>query len=104
MENHKQIDISAESTILIFIANIERAGYQADAFAEVQNMISHRNFPRIVTVENDTRFDNITYHDEKNLKEHRVAVIKVPRVDEEFSFFLNLFVLDNFIAHLKTRA
>ena len=59
LENHKHIDISAESNIIIFIANIHTQGYQNDAFSEIQKIISHNNVPIIITNLEDNRFSNL---------------------------------------------
>ena len=47
LENHKHIDISAESAVIVFIANIWKKGYQADAYSEIEKMVSHENIPII---------------------------------------------------------
>lgn len=103
LENHKHIDISAESCLLVFIANIDRAGYQSDAFSEIQKMLSHNNHPIIITNENDDRFDKMFITEEEENITKKIDVIKVPKVSEEFIFFLNSVILDLFLNELKLR-
>mgnify|MGYP001388946916 CR=1 FL=1 len=72
LENHKHIDISAESAVIVFIANIWKKGYQEDAFSEIDKLISHNNIPIIITNSFDNRFD-----------ETDMYVIKIPCVARE---------------------
>ena len=104
LENHKHIDISAESSILVFISNIWFEGYQDDAFSEIEKMISHNNMPIIFTNEADNRYDKIKLSiqniTQKNYK-ISLPVIKIPNVDENISHYLNLFILNYFINKMK---
>ena len=95
LENHKHIDISAESSLFIFILNIHRRGYQDDAFSEIEKIISHNNFPIVVTNENDQRFNNqylsLKKLDGKSRK--KLPIIFIPLVDELYSFPISLILL-----------
>ena len=104
MENHKHIDISAESAILIFIANIWSKVYQSDIKAEIDKLISHNNTPIIITNEGDTRFDDmrIIIKYTANVNEERpIPLIKIPIVEELLAFPLNELVADMFIKELN---
>ena len=57
LENHKHIDISAESAVIVFIDNIWKKGYQADAYSEIEKMVSHENIPIIITNLGENRYD-----------------------------------------------
>lgn len=80
LENHKHIDISAESGLLIFLGNIFDYAYQADAFSEIEKMLSHNNFPIIFTNINDNRFDQLKVKFNKN-KSMLIPVIKLPVIN-----------------------
>lgn len=106
LENHKHIDISAESVILVFLSNIRRPGYAEDALAEVEKIISHNNFPIIITDFDDTRYDNLkikdkTYHSEERYIQ--VPVIKIPRSNELNSFISSLLFTQEFILMIKKK-
>ena len=96
LENHKHIDISAESNLIIFIANIRRKGYQSDALSEIQKIISHNNVPIIITSEDDNRFDQLyTYN------RMRLTVIKIPIVPEILNSYLNMLIINRIMKKLK---
>jgi glutamine---fructose-6-phosphate transaminase (isomerizing) len=103
LENHKHIDISAESSILVFIGNIWKHGYQEDAFSEIEKMIAHNNLPIIITSDNDDRFDSLVINslniasDSLNIN---VPVIKIPKLESQFSFALNVLLVHLFTAQL----
>ena len=96
LENHKHIDISAESTLIIFISNINRPGYQSDALAEIHKIISHNNIPIIITNESDNRFDEIILSNKS-----KINVIKIPELSESFNPLINIFIINKFIKSLK---
>tara|TARA_B100001027_G_C16267435_1_gene332995 strand:+ start:496 stop:4254 length:3759 start_codon:yes stop_codon:yes gene_type:complete len=100
LENHKHIDISAESCLLVFLTNIERPGYQNDAYSEIQKMISHSNLPIIITNSDDDRFDNIHLDNSERLNKNSL-IIKIPKISEEFTFFSNFLILEKFLSFLK---
>ena len=104
LENHKHIDISAESSLLIFVSNIFRSGYQSDAYAEIEKLTSHNNVPIIITNIGDTRFDKfyIDIEDRNGVKNNlSVPVIKIPKIDEQFSYTANVLVVEKFIQFMK---
>ena len=96
LENHKHIDISAESTIVVFISNINRPGYQNDALSEIHKIISRNNIPIIITNNSDNRFDEIILPNKS-----KINVIKIPELSEPFSPYLNIFIINKFIKFLK---
>ena len=96
LENHKHIDISAESNIIIFIANIKTPGYQNDAYSEIEKIISHNNVPIIITNLEDDRFEHLRSFDNKKIK-----LIKLPTLPENCNFFVNIFVISQIIHKLK---
>ena len=104
LENHKHIDISAESSLFIFILNIHRRGYQDDAFSEIEKIISHNNFPIVVTNENDQRFNN-QYLSLKKLDgkkvEKKLPIIFIPLVDELYSFPISLILFDKILLRIN---
>ena len=105
LENHKHIDMSAESAILVFISGIWKHGYQEDALSEMKKMLAHNSLPIIVTEVNDNRFDNFSVlvaEGSGETKEVGVPVIKLPRVSLKFSYPLNVLLLDKITKALKT--
>ncbi len=104
LENHKHIDMSAESSIIVFISNIWKHGYQEDAFAEIEKLISHNSLPIIVTNEGDDRFDNFSMLAEEsfdNFINMPVPTIKLPKIEQQFSFALNVCIIERFIKEMK---
>ena len=104
LENHKHIDMSAESSIIVFISNIWKHGYQEDAFAEIEKLISHNSLPIIITNEGDDRFDNFSMLIEEsfdNFTNKPVPTIKLPKIEQQFSFVLNVCVVEKFIQNIK---
>ncbi len=103
LENHKHIDISAESSLFIFILNIHRKGYQDDAFSEIEKIISHSNFPIVITNEDDQRFNN-QYLSIKNLDgkkvEKKLPIIFIPKINEVYSFPISSILLDKILFHI----
>ncbi len=105
LENHKHIDMSAESSIIVFISNIWKHGYQEDAFAEIEKLISHNSLPIIVTNENDSRFDNFSLLIEEsyeNFSNLPIPIIKLPKIEQQFSFSLNVYLIEKLILEMKT--
>ena len=104
LENHKHIDMSAESAILVFISGIWKHGYQEDALSEIKKMLSHNSLPIIVTEINDNRFDNFSVlvsEMNSKTKEVGVPVIKLPKAPLNFSYPLNVILLDRISEKLK---
>ena len=104
LENHKHIDMSAESAILVFITGIWKHGYQEDALSEIKKMLSHNTLTIVVTEINDNRFDNFSVRiSEMNgkIKEVGVPVIKLPKAALNFSYPLNVILLDRISEKLK---
>jgi len=104
LENHKHIDISAESAVIVFIANIWKKGYQADAYSEIEKMVSHENIPIIITNIGENRYDSMEM--EIDLGEGikriiNVPVIKMPKIDEELSFPLNFLLVNKMLNQLE---
>jgi hypothetical protein len=104
LENHKHIDISAESAVIIFIANIWKKGYQSDAFSEIEKMVSHENIPIIITNIGDNRYDGMEMEIDLGSGQKRiinVPVIKMPKIDEELSFPLNVLLINKMLNQLE---
>ena len=105
MENHKHVDISAEGAILTFIANIWRQGYQSDVKPELEKLVSHNNVPIIVTNIGDQRFDNmrmtINYSFGYSI-ERVVPIIRLPKLEEIYTFPLNVLLVNKFIDEIRT--
>ena len=104
LENHKHIDMSAESAILVFISGIWKHGYQEDTLSELRKMLAHNSLPIILTDLNDNRFDNysvLVVHGNGETKEVGVPVIKLPRVSLQYSYPLNVRLLDKITEALK---
>jgi len=104
LENHKHIDISAESAAIVFIANIWRHGYQHDALSEIEKLVSHDNIPIIVTNIGDTRFDDVQMkvnYGAGNTKLISIPIVKVPNLNEAYTFPLNVLLIEKFIRALK---
>ena len=91
IENHKHIDISSESLVVIFSSNIYRSGFQKDVLAETKKFIAHNNHPFIFTNINNHHFD------EFKKKKKNIKIIKLPKVHEIYSLSIFEFYFDNFI-------
>jgi glucosamine 6-phosphate synthetase-like amidotransferase/phosphosugar isomerase protein len=104
LENHKHIDISAESAVIVFIANIWKKGYQADAYSEIEKMVSHENIPIIITNLDEIRYDGMEMEIDLGEGKKRiinVPVIKMPKIDEELSFPLNVLLINKILNQLE---
>ena len=104
LENHKHIDISAESAVIVFIANIWKKGYQADAYSEIEKMVSHENIPIIITNLGENRYDEMEMEIDLGRGQKRiinVPVIKMPKIDEELSFPLNVLLINKMLNQLE---
>jgi glucosamine--fructose-6-phosphate aminotransferase (isomerizing) len=104
LENHKHIDMSAESAILVFISGIWKHGYQEDALSEIKKMLSHNTLPVVVTEINDNRFDDFSVlvtEINGKIKEVGIPVIKLPKTSLNFSYPLNVILLDRISEKLK---
>ena len=104
LENHKHIDMSAESGILTFISNLWKHGYQEDALSEIEKMLAHNTLPIIFTNLGDQRFDNFFYteinHDNQT-QNVSVPVIKLPAVMDTYAFALNILVVCKFTQRIR---
>ena len=104
LENHKHIDMSAESAVLTLIANIWKPGYQQDAQSEIEKMLAHSALPIVLTNVGDMRFDaqNFSTFEPNGKKSFlQVPIVKIPSVSELFSFPLHKFVLASFVNELE---
>jgi len=104
LENHKHIDISAEAAIIAFIANIWRQGYQSDIKPEIDKLVSHNNVPIIITNIGDQRFDNMRMKINYSVKhkiERIIPIIRIPKLEEMYTFPLNILFINKFIDELK---
>ena len=106
LENHKHIDISAESAIIVFVSNIRRPGYQEDAFSEIEKIISHENLPIIVTDDSDFKYDNLKFKNKSFSNEEKfsiIPVVKIPRSNEHHSFISSIIFVNEFIRLIKRK-
>jgi glucosamine 6-phosphate synthetase-like amidotransferase/phosphosugar isomerase protein len=87
LENHKHIDMSAESALLVFANNIKSHGYQDDVVSEVSKMVAHKNKVLLVV-------DNRANCYEK-LRSINCAVIYLSPIDHFFGAFINLYLFQN---------
>ena len=104
LENHQHIDMSAEASLLVFITGIWKHGYQEDAISEIKKMIAHNSLSIIITNEDDDRFDSFSLEilDENDeLKDMSVPTIKLPRVSLEYTYPLNVFLLEKITNNMK---
>jgi len=104
LENHKHIDMSAESAILVFISGIWKHGYQEDALSEIKKMLAHNSLPIIITEINDHRFDKFSVliaDASGQMKETGVPVIKLPKISLKLSYPLNVVIMDKITTELK---
>lgn len=104
LENHKHIDISAESACIIFIANIWRQSYQNDVMSEVDKLVSHENIPIIITNFDDNRFDDINM--KVNIGNGKIEIIslpiiRLPYIHESVAFPINVFLVERLVDSLK---
>jgi hypothetical protein len=105
LENHKHIDMSAESAILIFISGIWKNGYQKDAKSEIEKMLSHNGLPIILTDLNDHRFDDffLSVKDESGEKNSvSLPTIKLPSVPLQYAYPLNVFLLNKIVKTMRS--
>ena len=93
IENHKHIDISSESLVLVFASNIDRKGFQRDVYSELEKFISHKNEPIIFTNLNNNIFDNLDL--KNNIIQKRI--FKLPTVPEVYSLSIFDFFFEKFI-------
>lgn len=105
LENHKHIDMSAEAAILVFIAGISDRGYQEDALSEIKKMLAHNSLPIIFTSLGDLRFENFSTEIEdfenKLIKSISIPVIKIPRIDINYSYPLYVLLISMFLDTIK---
>jgi glutamine---fructose-6-phosphate transaminase (isomerizing) len=104
LENHKHIDMSAESAVIVFISNIFKRGYQEDAFSEIEKLVSHNNLPILITNIGDNRFDNFSVlvnERSERATNLSVPVIKIPTVGQQYSYVVNVLIIEIFIKKIK---
>ena len=92
--------MSAESAIVVFISNISKKSYQEDAFSEIEKLVSHNNLPILITNIGDNRFDNFSVlvnERSERATNLSVPVIKVPTVGQQYSYVVNVLIIEIFI-------
>ena len=77
IENHKHIDISSESTLIILLSNITNKSYIDDAYSEIEKFIAHNNSSFLI--ENKCN-NNLT-------KLRKVDILYTPQVIKEIGIF-----------------
>ena len=103
LENHKHIDMSAESGVLVFLANIWNGGYQKDAFSEIKKMLSHDTLPIIFTTLDDCRFDGLTYNylgDDLMKAQGAIPIVKIPPLLDMFLYPMHVRLVEKFTMRL----
>jgi glucosamine 6-phosphate synthetase-like amidotransferase/phosphosugar isomerase protein len=94
IENHKHIDISSESLLIVLGSNIYRSGFQNDIYFEIEKFLAHDNKTLIFTNIGNNIFDHIGegFNNNKLSK-----IIKMPLVEEIYSPSLFDFYFSNFV-------
>ena len=75
-----------------------------DVYSELEKIVSHNNAPILITNLDDFRFDNmnIQSEDENQRKQKRgIPIIKIPKINEQYSFTINVLLVEIFIAKTK---
>jgi len=88
LENHKHIDMSAESKLLVFANNIKSHGYQDDVSSEVSKMVAHKNKVLLVVDNNANCYEK--------LSSINCSVIYLSPIDHFFGAFKNLYLFQNY--------
>ena len=89
---------------VIFVANIWKRGYQDDAIAEVEKIVSHNGMPLVVTNYEDMRYDNLScaFTDQDGVsKTSQIPVIKLPAVEDTFLLPLHISFVIRFVERLR---
>ncbi len=90
LENHKHIDISSESKLIILIGNIKNDFYHKDAYAEILKFLAHKN-DCFIFIDDDNKkiYENIN-HARLNFCTH-------DKIDEDFSFIFYLLLFERYL-------
>ena len=94
IENHKHIDISSESLLIVLGSNIYRSGFQNDVYFEIEKFLAHDNKTLIFTNIDNNIFDHM--EDDSN-SARLPKVIKMPLVEEIYSPSLFDFYFNNLV-------
>jgi glucosamine 6-phosphate synthetase-like amidotransferase/phosphosugar isomerase protein len=94
IENHKHIDISSESLLIVLGSNIYRSGFQNDIYLEIEKFLAHDNKTLIFTNIGNNIFDHI---EDKSNNNKLPKIIKMPLVEEIYSPSLFDFYFSNFV-------
>ena len=86
LENHKHIDMSAESNLIVFANNLNTPGYREDVLSEVSKMIAHKNETLLVVDKGEDYF---------NVLEGRAMCHKIytRRQNQYFGAVFNLYII-----------
>jgi glucosamine 6-phosphate synthetase-like amidotransferase/phosphosugar isomerase protein len=86
LENHKHIDMSAESNLIVFANNLNTPGYREDVLSEVSKMIAHKNETLLIVDKGEDYF---------NVLEGRAMCHKIHtrRQNQYFGAVFNLYMI-----------
>lgn len=90
LENHKHIDISSESKLIILLGNITNESYQKDSYTEILKFLAHKN-DCLVFIDKDLK--NLY----ENIKHPRLSFYTHDKVEEEFSFVFYLMLFERYL-------
>ena len=90
LENHKHIDISSESKLIILLGNIANESYKKDSYTEILKFLAHKN-DCLVFIDKDIK--NLY----ENIKHPRLSFYTHDKVEEEFSFVFYLMLFERYL-------
>lgn len=90
LENHKHIDISAESKLIILLGNIRNDSYHKDSYTEILKFLAHKNDCLIFVDHDNAKYYDKISHSKFNIYIHRST-------DEVFSFIFYLMLFERLI-------
>ena len=90
LENHKHIDISAESKLIILLGNIKNDSYHKDAHTEILKFLAHKNDCFILV-----DHDNAKFYDKILNSKFKICVHKT--INEDFSFIFYLLLFESYL-------
>lgn len=90
LENHKHIDISAESKLIILLGNIKNDSYHKDAHTEILKFLAHKNDCFILV-----DHDNVKFYDKILNSKFKICVHKT--INEDFSFIFYLLLFERYL-------
>ena len=77
IENHKHIDISSESTLIILLSNITNKSYTDDAHSEIEKFIAHNNSSFLIENKSNNNFTKL----------RKADILHTPQVMKEIGIY-----------------